>query len=100
MGNNPGGWLPTATGTYHWTATYSGDSNNNGVHDNGGIEAVIVSGVRPSIITVAGGTVVIGSGAKLNDVATLSGGYNPTGTIRLEERRVGKERRSRRAADH
>jgi hypothetical protein len=35
----------------------------------------------PSINTVAGGTVVIGSGAKLNDTAVLSGGNNPTGTI-------------------
>ena len=29
-GTNPGGYLPTATGTYEWVAIYSGDSNNNG----------------------------------------------------------------------
>ena len=29
-GTNPGGYLPTGTGTYLWSATYSGDSNNTG----------------------------------------------------------------------
>ncbi len=29
-GNNPGGYLPTVTGTYQWVVSYSGDSNNNG----------------------------------------------------------------------
>src|SRR5439155_745829 len=81
MGNHPGGWLPTATGTYHWTAVYSGDSNNNGAHDNGQNEAEVVSPASPTINTQAAGTVIIGSGAKLNDTATLSGGYSPTGTI-------------------
>src|SRR5262249_57194139 len=27
-GTNPGGYLPSDTGTYLWTATYSGDANN------------------------------------------------------------------------
>ena len=35
----------------------------------------------PTITTVTGGTVVLGSGAKLTDTATLAGGSNPTGTI-------------------
>jgi len=35
----------------------------------------------PTINTVAGGTVTIGSGAKLTDSATLSGGANPGGSI-------------------
>ena len=35
----------------------------------------------PSIITLTGGSVVLGDGHKLTDTATLSGGYNPTGTI-------------------
>ena len=34
-----------------------------------------------AINTVAGGSVIIGSGTKLTDTAVLSGGYNPTGTI-------------------
>src|SRR5262249_58078571 len=44
-------------------------------------ENEVVSPASPAINTVAGGTVVIGSGAKLTDTAVLSGGYNPTGTI-------------------
>src|ERR1035437_2229792 len=35
----------------------------------------------PSIITLTGGSVVLGDGHKLTDTATLSGGYNSTGTI-------------------
>ena len=36
---------------------------------------------NPSINTVAGNSVVIGSGVPLTDTAHLSGGFNPTGTI-------------------
>jgi N-acetylneuraminic acid mutarotase len=46
-----------------------------------GHEAETVSPANPTIATTAGGTVVAGSGAALTDSATLSGGYNPTGTI-------------------
>ena len=35
----------------------------------------------PTLITTPGGSVLLGSGAKLTDSATLSGGNNPTGTI-------------------
>src|SRR5205085_4681416 len=28
-GNNPGGYLPTVAGIYHWVAAYNGDDNNN-----------------------------------------------------------------------
>jgi hypothetical protein len=50
----------------------------------GSLQETVATPVRsahPLISTVAGGTVVIGSGAKLNDTALLSGGSNPTGTI-------------------
>ena len=80
-GNNPGGYLPTVTGTYLWTATYSGDANNQGASDNGQNENESVSPASPAINTVAGGTIVIGSGSKLTDSALLSGGFNPTGTV-------------------
>lgn len=42
-GNNPGGFRPTATGTYTWSALYSGDSNNNAATDNGQNETEIVT---------------------------------------------------------
>jgi hypothetical protein len=35
----------------------------------------------PTVTTQPAGTVVLGSGAKLTDSATLSGGLNPTGTV-------------------
>jgi hypothetical protein len=70
------------TGTYQWTASYSGDGNNNATSDQGGTaEQTTVSPAGPSIATTAGGTVTLGSGAKLTDSATLSGGYSPTGAI-------------------
>ena len=42
-GNNPGGFLPTVTGTYRWSALYSGDSNNSAAIDNGQNETAIVT---------------------------------------------------------
>ena len=80
-GTNPGGYLPTATGTYQWVASYSGDPNNNKVASASGSEPVVVSPASPTITTTAGPAVVVGSGAKLTDSATLAGGFNPTGTI-------------------
>jgi uncharacterized repeat protein (TIGR01451 family) len=72
----------TVTGTYTWSAHYSGDGNNNPADDQGGAaEQTVVSPANPAISTTPGGTVVLGSGAKLTDSAVLSGGYSPTGTI-------------------
>ena len=55
--------------------------NNTGASDNGQNENETVSPASPAINTVAGGTIIIGSGTKLTDTAVLSGGFNPTGTI-------------------
>ena len=60
---------------------YSGDANNNPVTSRAGSEPVVVSPASPTITTTAGPAVVVGSGAKLTDSATLAGGFNPTGTI-------------------
>jgi hypothetical protein len=73
--------LATEVGTYTFHATYSGDSLNNGAIDNGANESVTTIKAPPMINTIPGGTVTIGSGANLTDSATLSGGFNPTGTI-------------------
>ncbi len=74
--------LATEVGTYTWHASYSGDSLNNGASDNGANEGVVTTQASPMIVTQAsesnGG--VVGT-AILSDSATLSGGYNPTGTI-------------------
>jgi predicted outer membrane repeat protein len=34
-GDNPGGYTPTAAGTYQWTATYNGDGNNDTASESG-----------------------------------------------------------------
>lgn len=80
-GNNPGGYLPTVTGAFWWRAKYSGDANNAQAIDNGQNETQHVLRANPGISTVAGSTVTLGSGQKMNDSATLTGGYNPTGLI-------------------
>ena len=43
-GNNPGGYVPTAAGTYQWVAVYSGDSNNSCVTSPFGSEPETVTG--------------------------------------------------------
>jgi hypothetical protein len=79
------GFLPTGvgplTGTYEWVVRYNGDANNNPVTSPKGDEPATVKAASPAINTTPGPTVVLGSGAKLTDSATLSGGFNPTGTI-------------------
>ena len=69
----------TAIGTYHWVASYSGDSTYNGATSQCADEAVTTTQGGPSIATVAGagGQVPI----DVSDSATVSGGVNPTGTV-------------------
>src|SRR5262249_3343146 len=81
QGNSPGGYVPTATGVYHWVASYSCDKATNPVSSGSLDEPEQVNAASPTIKTTPGGTVVLGSGAALTDSATLSGGYNATGTI-------------------
>ncbi|HWB13988.1 MAG TPA: SdrD B-like domain-containing protein [Pirellulales bacterium] len=51
MGNHPGGYVPTAGGTYQWVAVYSGDGNNASVTSAFGDEPEKVIG-QP--ITICG----------------------------------------------
>ncbi len=77
----PVGFVPTVAGTYQWVASYSGDPNNVPVNSTFGDEPESVSVTHPAITTTPGGTVFLGSGIPMKDLATLSGGFNPTGTI-------------------
>ena len=70
----------TATGTDYWVATYNGDSNNNAVTAGTASEPVIVSAASPAISTTQQPASAI-VGASIADKATVSGGYNPTGTV-------------------
>ncbi len=79
-GTNPGGYLPTATGAYLWSATYSGDSNNSGASDNGVNENQTVSSATPLIVT-AQQPLTATVGSSIADKATVSGGFNPSGTV-------------------
>ncbi|HXY36937.1 MAG TPA: hypothetical protein VEI07_22105, partial [Planctomycetaceae bacterium] len=79
--SSPNGYVPTAPGTYQWQISYSGDANNNPVTTPLGSVPVTVSKAQPGLTTAATpSTEVVGSGT-LKDIATLSGGFNPTGTM-------------------
>jgi hypothetical protein len=80
-GTSWGSAAPTQAGTYNWVAIYSGDTANTGVTSPFGSETECVSKASPTISTVAGCTVTLGSKQKMTDTATLAGGYNPAGTI-------------------
>ena len=71
----------TETGVYNWIATYSGDANNNGASTSCMDEQVTI-GKDPTAVTTAasaGGVV----GTQIHDTAkvTVTGGFNPTGTV-------------------
>jgi uncharacterized repeat protein (TIGR01451 family) len=69
-------------GTYTWSASYSGDSLNNGAVDNGHNESVTSIKASPAITTTPSEST--GSvGDVLNDTAHLSGGseFDGSGTI-------------------
>jgi hypothetical protein len=73
---------PSEVGTYTWIAHYDGDINNNpfpGTCTDAN-ETVTITPQSPRLstsATPASATI----GASITDVATLSGGLNPTGTI-------------------
>jgi PKD repeat protein len=75
----------TAAGTYQWIAAYSGDSSNNpftpACVTTG--ETLTVALASPTATTLASpANLVLGtSPGTATDTATLSGGFNPTGTI-------------------
>ncbi|TMD32221.1 MAG: DUF11 domain-containing protein [Chloroflexi bacterium] len=76
-----GDFTTLAAGTYRWIASYTGDANNDPVSGkcNDANEAVVVSPAKPAISTTATEGSIIGG--KVKDVAHLSGGFNPTGSI-------------------
>jgi hypothetical protein len=74
------GYVAATAGTYYWVATYNGDSNNLATTSGPTDEPVTVTMVTPSISTTQQpATAAIGS--SIADKATVSGGYNPSGTV-------------------
>jgi LPXTG-site transpeptidase (sortase) family protein len=78
-------WTPTAAGTYYWIASYAGDTNNKGFTTTCGDpnEEILIGPVSPTITTAANPTTgTVGTPiSNPGDAATLSGGYNPTGSV-------------------
>ena len=78
-------FVPTAVGTYRWTAEYSGDDNNKAVSSecNAANEASVVTEpttTTPDLTTMATATATLGD--PISDTATLSGATSDaTGTI-------------------
>src|SRR5262249_747244 len=78
------GFVANATGTWHWVATYNGDSNNNS-ESTGPLDEpvpILPPGVlsftrnsNPTMVTLDPNKVT------LADTALLAGGNSPTGTI-------------------
>jgi len=77
-----GNYTTVNAGTYYWRAFFSGDANNEAVstpcQDTN--ETSVVNKAQPSISTTPNPWSA-GLYDTLNDTATLSGGYNPQGTI-------------------
>ncbi len=80
------GYTTLMAGTYHWIATYNGDSNNNPVTDNCSNEAVTIDKASPTLSTTIhdpehNPITSVDAGSTVHDSATISGGYNPTGNV-------------------
>ena len=77
----PKGYTATAPGTYQWSASYGGDTNNSSANDQGGMaEQVIIGQASPTLTTAATPTTAA-VGQTVQDDATLASGSAPTGTI-------------------
>lgn len=67
---------PTATGTYTWGVSFSGDSNYNAVPTTG-----VQCGGTNETLTVVKASPALVTQMALQDKVTISGGDNPTGTV-------------------
>src|SRR5207245_2779761 len=80
-----GPFTATQAGTYHWRASYSGDGNNNAAGPTAcadPAEAVVVTKAAPALTTTASRSVA--AGGQVSDVAHLTLGTKPTGTISFQ----------------
>jgi len=79
-------WTAPGTGTYHWTASYAGDSNNNGFSTGCGDagEQLTVNAGSPTITTQAAPTTITyGAASTVGDTATFHSTTSvaPTGNV-------------------
>jgi hypothetical protein len=78
--NSPG-YSPSSLGTYQWIASYSGDTNNGSATGSCGDPTEQSTVMKNLVRLVTGATPSARTGGSISDAATLSAGYNPTGTI-------------------
>jgi hypothetical protein len=73
-------FVTNATGTYRWTAEYSGDANNNTATSacNAPNETSTVSKASPTISSVATSSIFPGA---ISDTATIASGFKPSGNL-------------------
>jgi len=75
------GFTSNASGVWHWTAVYAGDTNNNPATSTCSAEPVTVSKTAPTITTTLSTTTPVLTGTAVHDSATLSGATSsPSGT--------------------
>jgi uncharacterized repeat protein (TIGR01451 family) len=82
--STPNGYLPSATGTYHWQVVYNGDGNNNAVTSPYSAEPWKVGAASPTTISTTPNPTCVTLGTTsviLKDTADLEGGSTPTGSI-------------------
>ena len=72
-------FTPTATGTWCFRGEYSGDTVYRSSSDFSATECFTATSAPTTLTTTASSGVVVGG--TVHDTATLSGGYNPAGTI-------------------
>jgi hypothetical protein len=73
------GYTTAAAGVYAWVASYSGDNNNLPATSGCTAEEVTIPKNSPTLPTSPSAAGPIGT--VLNDTATVTGGFNPTGSI-------------------
>ncbi len=75
-----GNFTPSSSGSYRWSAEYSGDANNNSATSacNASGETSQVTNATPTLSTTATNAAI---GSPVHDTATLAGGVSPGGTI-------------------
>jgi hypothetical protein len=78
------GYTAITAGTYNWVASFSGDGNDNAVSTPCGDEQTVVNQSAPTLSSTPNVTTInLGptTPTVLTDTASLSDGFNPTGTI-------------------
>jgi hypothetical protein len=73
-------YTTTAAGTDYWVVNYSGDGTYSGGGTAFAFTPVTVTEASPTISSVAGSS-LLAVGQSTADTATVSGGYNPTGSV-------------------